>query len=111
MQQKSQHKNEQNQKTPFSRLALAFGCFCMLCSLAPAAMAQNAFRGESLYWNHCGSCHDKSVHTRKDRRAKSVEEVYIWVVAWTVHNGIHWRVEDVEDVTLYLSRYLYEFDR
>lgn len=110
MLQKYRQTKSQGRKSLYLRIVVVFASMILIGSFASAVFAQNAGRGELLYWNHCGTCHDESVHTREERRAESIEEVYIWVLAWTVHNGLDWEVEDVEDVTQFLTRYLYEFE-
>jgi len=81
----------------------------MLILLVDIGYAAASDRGEQLYNNHCQDCHDKSVHTRTERRVESIESLRVWVVAWSVHNGLYWGNEEVADISDYLNRTIYHF--
>ena len=84
----------------------------ILVTIPAVVIADASFsRGEALYENHCGSCHDRSVHLRGNRRVDSREELRGWVASWSVHANVDWDDEDVESVTGYLSRWLYGFEQ
>ena len=51
---------------------------------APGAVAQSqeTARGRALYEMRCGLCHDRSVHQRNPRAARSFAEIRSFVVRW-----------------------------
>ena len=67
-------------------------------------------RGEALYENHCSACHDPQVHVGGDaRHVTTMADLRARVAAWSVHSGLNWSAEDVNDVTDYLNRRFYQF--
>jgi mono/diheme cytochrome c family protein len=67
-------------------------------------------RGEALYENHCSSCHDPQVHVEGEaRHVATLADLRARVAAWSVHSGLNWSEEDVNDVTDYLNRRFYRF--
>ena len=60
-------------------------------------------RGQLLYENHCGGCHDKSVHSRTEKRAKSKDDIKYWVIRWSTELKLEWSDQDVNDVVDYLD--------
>ena len=38
-------------------------------------------RGQLLYENHCGGCHETSVHGRDPRKAASIKEIRHWTAS------------------------------
>lgn len=84
--------------------------FALLMLVIPAfAQDGNEIRGQALYENQCSECHDSNIHQRDARRATSLKELRVWVLAMVVHAELDWTMEEVDDVTLYLSRQLYDF--
>jgi len=77
--------------------------------LGPAAAlsAVEFDRGEALYENHCSSCHDPQLHSDKTRHVTTMHELRARVEAWSVHSGLNWSAEDINDVTDYLNRRFY----
>lgn len=73
----------------------------------PGARGASSERGESLYLNHCLSCHESTAHIRENRRAKSLAEVRRWVARWSLQLELGWGPDEVEDVTAYLNRTYY----
>lgn len=65
-------------------------------------------RGQMLYENHCQSCHDSWVHTRAERQVTSISELQRRVSSWSIHIGLNWSNEEINDVTDYLSRHFYQ---
>lgn len=87
-------------------LAAALAAFVGL----PAAHAQaDASRGQTLYEAHCSACHDRSVHGRAVRTARTFEQVREQVVRWQREVGVAWQAEDVDAVTIYLNQRYYRF--
>jgi hypothetical protein len=67
-------------------------------------------RGEALYENHCSACHDPRFHVGEDaRHVTTMADLRARVAAWSVHSGLNWSDEDVNDVTGFLNRRYYRF--
>lgn len=67
-------------------------------------------RGQALYENHCSSCHDPWVHVEGEaRHVVTLADLRARVAAWSVHSGLNWSEEDVNDVTDFLNRRFYRF--
>lgn len=67
-------------------------------------------RGEMLYKNHCGVCHESNVHIRNGRKAKSPEDIIYWVTRWSNHLKLDWSAEDKHDVAYHLNEMYYKFN-
>jgi ribosomal protein L44E len=65
-------------------------------------------RGKSLYDTKCHACHDRSVHNRASRKARSYAAIRREVVRWEKSLGGGWSKDEVEDVTLYLNETHYK---
>jgi len=87
----------------------------ILAGIVLAATAQMAFaqgdlaRGQSLYETSCGGCHDRSVHARAERSARTFEEIRAYVVRWQKEVGASWRPDDIDAVAAYLNERYYRF--
>jgi mono/diheme cytochrome c family protein len=67
-------------------------------------------RGQALYENHCSTCHDPQLHLEAaGRHVKTPADLRVRVAAWSVHSGLNWSDEDINDVTDYLIRRFYRF--
>lgn len=64
-------------------------------------------RGQTLYETHCGGCHDRSVHGRAVRSARTYEEIRAYVVRWQKEAGLSWKPDDVDAVTAFLNERYY----
>jgi mono/diheme cytochrome c family protein len=74
---------------------------------APAGAAFD--RGQALYENHCRSCHEEWAHKREEGRVVgSLDGLRARVAAWSVHSGLDWSAEEIDDVTDYLNRRFYQ---
>ena len=73
----------------------------------PSVFGASPERGESLYLNHCLSCHESTAHIRENRRAKTLAEVRRWVARWSAQLELGWGLNEVDDVTAYLNRTYY----
>lgn len=72
--------------------------------------AEEFDRGQALYENHCSSCHDNPVHALGEtRHVANLADLRARVAAWSIHSGLAWSEEDINDVTAYLSRRFYRF--
>ncbi len=78
---------------------------------APGAFAQSPeiARGQALYDARCGLCHDKSVHQRTPRSAKTFAEIRGFVVRWDRELGALWRADELDAVTRYLNDRYYRY--
>jgi mono/diheme cytochrome c family protein len=81
----------------------------MLLLLSASGVAADPDRGRLLYENHCGSCHESSVHIREVQAAKSLEAVRAQVVRWQEALGLQWSAEEVGDVSEYLNVAWYHY--
>ena len=84
------------------------GIAALLLAVALPLQAETFDRGEELYDNHCRECHERGVHMRKDRKVTTVEELRKRVAGWSVHSGLDWSREDIDDVTDYLGQTYYQ---
>ena len=66
-------------------------------------------RGQSLYETNCGGCHDRSVHGRAERSARTFEEIRAYVVRWQKEVGVSWQPDEIDAVTAYLNERYYRF--
>ena len=66
-------------------------------------------RGQLLYENHCGGCHETSVHGRNPRKARSISEIKHWVSVWHKELKLDWSKSDIDDVVHYLNFKYYQF--
>lgn len=82
----------------------------VLALQSPLAHAADDERGQLLYENHCGGCHDSKAHIRERRKAQSKVEIFQWVHRWSVELELLWGPEEIQDVTGYLNRQFYRFD-
>jgi mono/diheme cytochrome c family protein len=72
-------------------------------------IAEDAARGQLIYETRCIACHDRSVHARNPRSARSCEEIRDQVERWSLQSGSGWSREEIEDVTAYLNQRYYHF--
>jgi hypothetical protein len=83
----------------------------VLSVAASSAFAQSPEigRGRALYEIRCGLCHDRSVHQRNARAAKSFAEIRAAVARWDRELGAAWRGDEVDAVTRYLNDRYYHY--
>lgn len=74
-----------------------------------SAQSPNALRGQRLYETACVTCHAESVHSRRQKTARSIAEVREYVTRWAKVVNAPWTSEDVEDVATYLNERYYRF--
>ena len=80
-----------------------------LCTLTGAQAAGDAVRGQMLYETRCLACHERSVHQKSARKAKSFEGVRAQVLRWSAEVGGLWSADEIDDVTLYLNERYYRY--
>lgn len=88
---------------------LAIGLGLLACGMPATAAPPDAARGRALYETRCGGCHERSVHARSVRSAKSFAEVRAWVANWDRQTGGLWRDDEIDAVTRYLNDRYYRF--
>jgi cytochrome c2 len=82
----------------------------MLAGAPAVAQSQSdQARGKALYETSCIQCHDRSVHERASRGAKSLEDVRQAVRRWRSVAAPQWTAGDTEAVTIYLNARYYHF--
>ena len=84
---------------------------CAVLALSSTASWAEFDRGQALYENHCIECHESWAHTRDGRHVASLDALRQRVAAWSIHTGLGWRNEEVDDVTDYLNRQFYQLTR
>jgi mono/diheme cytochrome c family protein len=84
--------------------------FVGLALFSAASMAEFD-RGQALYENHCRECHESLAHTRDGRHVASLDALRARVASWSVHSGLGWSDEDVDDVADYLNRQFYRLTK
>jgi mono/diheme cytochrome c family protein len=96
---------------PVARRALLGLATCATVLAAPLASAQSpdALRGQRLYETACVTCHAESVHSRRQKTARSIADVREYVTRWAKVVNAPWTTEDVEDVATYLNERYYRF--
>jgi hypothetical protein len=75
-----------------------------------AAAEGDARHGEEIYQQSCFTCHDTSIHTRKDRIIFSKVALRNRVEFCEANAGANWSQQDITDVTEYLNEAFYKFD-
>jgi len=66
-------------------------------------------RGQLLYENHCGGCHETSVHGRSPRKADSIASIRQWIGKWQTELKLNWTDADINEVARYLNFKYYQF--
>jgi mono/diheme cytochrome c family protein len=80
---------------------------CLFAINLPAT-AQGFDRGQALYENHCQECHTPWAHTRENRKVNSLKALRSRTAAWSIHAGLDWGREEIDDVTDYLNNHYYQ---
>lgn len=80
-----------------------------LLMLNQSVLAEEASRGQLLYENHCKRCHEESVHTRDEPKAKNVVDLSRWVIRWQYDQKLEWDYDAIREVIQYLNRTYYKF--
>jgi mono/diheme cytochrome c family protein len=90
-------------------VAAAVAIGLVLLFFTKAVGAGDLERGKLLYSARCVGCHDKSVHQRDARKAKSVDGIRTQVRRWDAYMGGAWGNGEVDDVATYLNDLYYKF--
>lgn len=89
---------------------IAGALLALAASQAAPAAAVGFDRAQALYENHCRTCHENWAHTRDGRVVDSLAALRARVASWSLHSGLNWSADDIDDVTAYLNRHFYHFD-
>lgn len=90
----------------------AAALLCLLASpvaLADAMLPGDATLGKKLYNAQCTSCHDTSVHTRKDRKIKTLEGLIGQVDRCNTQLDRRYTDAQLNDLVAYLNAAFYKF--
>ena len=89
------------------RLCMRMGLSAALLLYAQAVFSEFE-RGQALYENHCRVCHESWVHKQDGSRINTISSLRQRVAAWSVHSGLGWGDDEIDDVTDYLNRHFYQ---
>lgn len=81
----------------------------MLVLCARGAVAQDLDRGEMLYQNHCGACHESTVHVRERSKANTVADIDAFVQRWSDYLKLEWGNDERIAVREYLNLTYYGY--
>jgi mono/diheme cytochrome c family protein len=73
------------------------------------AQAENFERGQELYGNQCGECHNKLVPLNKNDKIKTLSKLRERIASWAAHTGAEWGDSELDDVSYYLNKSFYHF--
>ena len=79
------------------------------CVIALPAAAADVEHGRNLYETRCNVRHATGVHIRQARNATTFEGIREQVVRWNREPGGAWGMEEIDDVTVFLSDRYYLF--
>lgn len=83
---------------------------CLIASVttvAHAAPAIEASRGELLYTTHCIACHSTNVHWRAQSVVTDWDTLSAEVRKWQETIGLGWNADDIAAVATYLNGLFY----
>ncbi len=85
---------------------------CLALALPPA-LAQETQRGRELYETHCLGCHYERIHKRDPARSvvRSFTQLRVEVVRRAEQTRRPFTLEDLDDMTNYLNRSHYRFEK
>jgi hypothetical protein len=81
-----------------------------LCTTSLQAFADDSDTTESLYQQHCVSCHGSEIYTRTDRKISSFDGLQRQVQRCELALGLKWFDEEITDMTAYLNEHYYHFE-
>jgi hypothetical protein len=86
---------------------LIIGLAATVCT--PHISAQEHGNAQSLYEQHCTSCHGTEVYTRTDRKVTSPLGLERQVQRCETALGLRWFDEDISEMTRFLNERYYHF--
>ncbi|HET9822932.1 MAG TPA: cytochrome C [Burkholderiaceae bacterium] len=72
-----------------------------------AAQPEANSRGALLYATHCGACHDRQVHWRRQRLVTDWPSLVAQVQRWQATAQLGWSDDDVQEVARHLDATVY----
>ena len=80
-----------------------------LCAwpLGAAAQPEAISRGALLYATHCGACHDREMHWRRQRLVTDWPSLVAQVQRWQSTAQLGWSDDDVQEVARHLDATVY----
>jgi mono/diheme cytochrome c family protein len=85
-------------------------CLAAVTLSSAPTLAEDYWRGQRLYDEHCYACHDALTHPGKKQKVHSLNELRRRIASWGEHTGQYWRDSEIEDVLYYLNKSHYHFD-
>ncbi len=73
------------------------------------ALAENFERGQELYEDQCGECHNNLNTPNKTRKVKTLSELRERIASWAAHTGSEWGSSELDDVSYFLNKSFYHF--
>jgi len=80
-----------------------------LFATALPASASETSAVETLYQQHCTSCHQAEVYTRGDRKVTSLEGLHRQVQRCELALNLKWFDDEIADMADYLDQHYYRF--
>lgn len=74
-----------------------------------SVLAENFERGQELFEDQCGGCHNNFVSLNKDSKIKTMSALRERIVSWAAHTGSEWGNSEFDDVSYYLNKSFYHF--
>lgn len=90
-----------------ARMSIGLALSAWMAVVAAQAQDPDAARGQALYEARCGGCHDRSVHERASRTARSYAGIRAQVERWDRNLGALWRADEIDAVTRHLNARFY----
>jgi hypothetical protein len=72
-------------------------------------LAENFQRGQELFENQCGMCHNNSVFLNKNHKVTTLSALRERIASWATHTGSEWGNSELDDVAYYLNKSFYHF--
>lgn len=87
-----------------------FAVLLSMPAFGDALLPGNADAGKKLYQAQCTSCHDTGVHTRKDRKVKTLPGLIGQVNQCNQQLDRRYNDAQINDLIAYLNSSFYKFD-
>jgi mono/diheme cytochrome c family protein len=88
------------------------GVLAGLPGVSTTASSADFDRGKALYEEHCQHCHEDWEHSREESAGvASLDGLRARVAAWSMHSGLGWSAEEIDEVTSYLNQRFYRLTK